>query len=81
MTSEVKLVGMGRSADRAFTLESLGLVDNMFHARSGLSTDRFNALWDYCKGNWVDAKTAIIEHDGFTAGGLPKNAVVIEVRD
>ncbi len=46
-----------------------------------LIKERFDALFDYCGGNWKDKKIAEIEHDGLNKEGIPINPVVVAVRE
>lgn len=55
--------------------------ENIFWPKVGIDRDRFEALWNYCKGNWKDKKIAEIEHDGFYEDGTPINPVVVGVRE
>jgi len=76
--SEFKLTGLGRSG--SFTCEPL-TNENIFWPKSGLSKDRFGALWNYVKGgSWTGKEIAVIQHDGVNQEGIPINGVVIEVK-
>ncbi len=78
MQGEFKLKGL--SKPKSFTCEPLE-NENIFWATSGITQERFNALWDYCKGNWSDEKIAVIEHDGLYKDGTPKNPIIIEIKE
>lgn len=78
MTSTFKLVGLSRPF--SMTCEPLNKED-CFWPKVGISQERFNALWDYKKGNWEDKMTCTIEHDGLDNEGFPLNGTVIEVSE
>ena len=46
-----------------------------------LGLEKFNELWNYCEGNWIDRKIAEIEHDGYFEDGLPINPIVVGIRE
>jgi len=69
---EYRLAGL--SKPRSFTLHFLDTDRDTFWAKSEMSYERFNALWD-------KAKIAIVECDGFYEDKTPKNPMVIEVKD
>ena len=46
-----------------------------------LGLEKFNELWNYCKGHWSDRKIAEIEHDGYYEDGTPINPVVVGIRE
>lgn len=73
-----KLKGLSRKA--SFTCEPLE-NENTFWAASGIPQDRFDALFDYCKGNWEDKKLVEIEHEGISEDGTPINPVVISIKE
>jgi len=77
--TEYRLVGL--SKPRSFTLNFLDTDRDTFWAKSDMSYERFNALWNYCKDNWDVAKIAIVECDGFYEDKTPKNPMVIEVKE
>lgn len=78
MKSDFKLTGLSRP--QSFTCEPLK-NENIFWAKNGLGLEKFNELWNYCKGNWTDRKIAEIEHDGYFEDGTPKNPVVVGIRE
>lgn len=78
MKSDFKLTGL--SLPHSFTCEPLN-NDNIFWAKNGMSQEKFNELWKYCKSHWSDEKIAEIEHDGFKEDGTPINPIVVGIRD
>lgn len=78
MKSDFKLTGLSKS--QSFSCEPLN-TENIFWAKNGLGEEKFNELWDYCKGNWQDKKIAEIEHDGLNNDGIPINPVVVGIRE
>lgn len=75
--SDFKLTGLSRS--KSATCEPLHFEDS-FWPKVGLSQDRFDALWNFCKGDWSNKKIAEIEHDGIDEDGFPINGVLVNVR-
>lgn len=78
MKSDFKLTGL--SKPQSFTCEPLD-NENIFWAKNGLGEGRFNALFNYCNGDWPTKRIAEIEHDGFYEDGTPKNPVVVGIRE
>jgi hypothetical protein len=78
MKSDFKLTGL--SKQQSFTCEPLN-NENIFWAKNGLGEQKFNELWNYCKGNWSDKKIAEIQHDGLNNDGIPINPVVVGIRE
>ena len=76
--SDFKLTGLGRK--KSMTCEPLN-NQNIFWPMVGLTQDRFDALWDYFKGNKPMQMIAEIEHEGLFEDGTPKNGTVVAVRD
>ena len=76
--SDFKLTGLGRK--KSMTCEPLN-NQNIFWPKVGLTQDRFNALWDYFKGNKPMQMIAEIEHEGLYEDGTPINGNVVGVRD
>ena len=70
MTVDYKLVDLGRN--KKATLELLDTDREIFWADIDMSDDRFNALWDYCKGESYekDIKIAEVECDYVTKDGI-----------
>lgn len=79
MIAEYKLVGLGKS--KRATLELLDTDRETFWAEIDMPDDRFNALWDYCCGNWEDTKIAEVECDYITKDGAPINGVMRGFRE
>jgi len=77
MKTDFKLVGLGR--EKSMTCEAPN--QELFWPKVGLTQERFDALWDYFKGNSPMQMIAEIEHDGFYPDGFPKNSTVVGVRD
>lgn len=77
MVTEFKVSGLGRK--KSITCETP--KEGIFWPRVDMEQDRFDALWDYFKGNSPMVMTAQIEHDGFFEDGTPKNPVVVAVYD
>lgn len=75
--TEFKVSGLGRK--KSITCETD--KESIFWPKVGLTQDRFDALWDYFKGNSPMEMIAEIEHDGLYDDGTPKNATVISVYD
>jgi hypothetical protein len=76
MRVEYKLVGLGRN--KKATLELLNTDREIFWADIDMPDDRFNALWDYCKGESYEKniKIAEVECDYVTKDGNPVNGVM-----
>lgn len=74
--SDFKLTGL--SKPQSFTCEPLN-NENIFWAKNGLGEEKFNELWNYCKGNWTDKKIAEIEHEGLNNDGTPINPIVVGI--
>lgn len=77
-TTDFKLVGLSRA--KSATCELLYTDKETFWPKVGLTQDRFDALWDFCDGDWKNQKIAEIEHDGLDADGLPINGVLVNIR-
>lgn len=77
ITQEFRLIGL----NRPYSMTCITDNEVVFWPKVGITKDRFNALWDYCIGNWKDKKYAEIEHDGLREDGTPINGVVISVRE
>jgi len=78
MKSYFKLTGLGRK--KSMTCEPLNNQE-IFWPKVGLTQDRFDAIWDYFKGNKPLQMIAEIEHEGLYTDGTPKNGNVVSVRD
>ena len=78
IVSDFKLKGLTKP--NSMTLEPIN-NENTFWAKSILTQERFDALFDYSKNNWKDKKIAEVEHDGIREDGTPINPVVISVRE
>lgn len=78
MKTDFKLTGL--SKPKSFTCEPLD-NENIFWAKSNMTQEQFNALWDYCAQDWKVKKIAVIEHDGFYKDGTPINPIVISIRE
>ena len=79
MKSDFKLVGLSRT--KSMTCEPLN-KEEIFHPKVGLTQDRFDALWNYKDGHWLDGTMiAEIEYDSLTDDGIPKNGTVVAVRE
>lgn len=74
-TTKFKLKGL--SKPKSFTLYTE--KDDIFWASSNMSYEKFNELFDYCKGDWAENKLAIVEHDGFYEDRTPRNPVVLNI--
>lgn len=77
--SDFALVGLGRPF--SMTCGLLHTDRETFWPKVGIPRERFDALWDYCSGNWKDKKIAEIEHEGLYEDGTPINPVVVGVRE
>jgi hypothetical protein len=80
ITQLFRLVGL--SAGQKFTCSNFGKED-IFWAESGLSEDRYRALFKWAKSEddfWKQKWVVIIEHEGLTYDGVPINGIVIEVK-
>ena len=53
MKTDFKLTGL--SKPQSFTCEPLN-NENIFWAKNGLGLEKFNQLFDYCKGNFSEKK-------------------------
>jgi len=78
MISDFKLIGL--SKPNMMTCEPMD-SDNIFWAPTSIPKERFDALFEYSKGNWKDKKIAEIEHNGINKDGTPINPMVISVRE
>lgn len=79
MKTEYKLVGLSKG-QRA-TLELLDTDRETFWAKIEMPQDRFNAVWNYCEGNWEDKKIAEVECDYITPEGIPINPRMLGFRE
>lgn len=79
MISEFRLVGL--SKPKSATLQLLDTDKETIWAKVDMPKDRFDALFDYCKGNWKQNKIAKIKHDGLREDGTPINPVVLEIEE
>jgi len=75
MKGKFKLVGLSKS--KSVTCETD--KEDIFWPKVEMSQDRFNALWDYCKGNWDEPKFAEIEYDRLDETGEPINPVLLNI--
>lgn len=78
MKSEFKLKGLCKP--QTFTCEPLD-NENIFWVKNTLGQTVFDELWNYCDGNWDIKKIVVIEHDGLYPDGIPKNPVVVEIKE
>lgn len=76
--TDFKLIGLSKPF--SMTCQPLD-NENTFWPKVGIPPERFDALWNYCEGNWKDKKIAEIEHEGLHYDGTPQNAVVVAVRE
>lgn len=76
--ADFKLTGISRPF--SMTCEPLN-NENIFWPKVAIPKDRFDALWNYCKGEWKDKKIAEIEHEGLCEDGTPINGIVVGVRE
>lgn len=76
--TDFRLTGLSR--EKSATCELLNSDKEIFWPTVGMSQDRFNALWDFCKDDWSNKKIAEIEHDGIDKDGLPINGVLVNIR-
>ena len=85
MKGEFRLVGLGLPNQFTCTNECKeNINEDVFWPKSIISKDRFQALFDWAKkdkGFWNSRWIAVIEHDGFTWNQVPKNAVVLEIKE
>ncbi len=79
MKSDFRLRGLNKS--KTATLELIDTDRTTFWAKIDMPKERFNALWDYCKGNWKEPKIAEIEHDGFNDDGTPHKPIMTGFRE
>lgn len=80
MTTQFKLTGL--SKPRSFTMEtSSGEIFWATADENVFPQERFDALFNYAKGNWSEKKQAVIEHDGFAEDGTPINPKVIMIKE
>lgn len=73
-----KLCGLSKPA--SFTCESM-YNEDLFWAKSGIPQDRFDALFEYCGGNWQNLKFVEIEHEGLYNDGTPIKPIVISIKE
>lgn len=78
MKAEFKLIGLSKS--KKATLERLDTDKHIFWADVVMSQDRFDALWNLCKGNWDDIKIAEVECESLSDCGAPINGKMINFR-
>ena len=76
-TTDFRLKGL--SKPKSFTCYPMN-NDNIFWAKSEMTHERFNALFDFCKDHWKEEKIAEIKHDGLYEDGTPINPIVINIR-
>lgn len=76
--SDFKLTGLSRK--KSMTCEPLN-NQNIFWPKVELTQDRFDALWNYFKGNKPMKMIAEIEYEGLYNDGTPINGTVVVVRD
>jgi len=76
--TDFMLIGLSRK--KSMTCAPMN-NEEIFWPKVGLTQDRFDALWDYFKGNKPMQMIAEIEHEGFYKDGTPINGVVVGVRD
>jgi hypothetical protein len=74
MVTDFKLTGLSKPF--SMTCEPLD-NENIFWPKVGMLKARFDALFEYRER----AMIAEIEHDGLFANGIPKNPVVVGVRE
>jgi hypothetical protein len=82
-TTEFKLIGL--SAGNRCTIQvDFDSDKDWFHSHTNFTKDRFKALFDYFKKGpddaWKGKNIAVVEHDGLSESGIPKNPTVIEVK-
>jgi hypothetical protein len=68
----------GLSIGNRCTIDTLD-GSGWFHAPTNFEKDKFEALFEFCKKDWVNKKIAIVQHDGFRVSGIPINPIVIGV--
>lgn len=76
--TEFRLVGLSKPFSATCRTPESG-SDECFWPKLGIPRERFDALWDYCKGNWGEHKMAVIEHNGLSEDGTPINGVIVEI--
>lgn len=79
MKSDFRLMGLNKS--RTATLHFINTDKAIFWAKINMPKDRFDAMWNYCKDNFNDAKIAEVEHDGYFEDGTPINPVMVSFRE
>jgi hypothetical protein len=75
MKANFKLKGLSKPKSMTCYTEN----EVIFWAKTTLTHERFNALFEYCEGNWATEKIAVVEHEGLFDDGTPINPVVIEI--
>lgn len=76
MITHFPLTGLSREKSVTCTY---GKRENFFWPKVELTQDRFDALWNFCSGNWDEKKYAVVEHDGIEEDGEPINPRLIDV--
>lgn len=76
MIVEYELKGLSKPNRFSFENEK----EETFWATSDFTTDRFNALFDYCQHNWDEVKIAVLQCDHLTKENIPINAKVIQIK-
>lgn len=76
--TDFMLIGLSRKKSMTCTPMN---NEEIFWPKVGLTQDRFDALWDYFKGNKPMKMIAEIEHKGFHKDGTPIDGIVVSVRD
>ncbi len=76
--SDFRLIGL--SKPNSATLQFLYSDEETFWAKCNMTPETFQAMFDYCEGNWDELKIAEVEHDGFYDDRTPINPVVIGIR-
>lgn len=76
-TGNFKLIGLSKPGSA--TLTHIHSDKEIFWATLDMTKDRFDALFQYCEGNWGDTKIVKCEFDYQDEDGIPINCKVKEV--
>ncbi len=61
------------------TCTTINNKKDIFWVSPNLGAEKFEELWDLCRGNWEDKKLVVLEHDGFYDCGEPINPKFVSI--
>lgn len=77
MGSKYRFIGLERTENGMTATCEVTEGDNFKAPVTGMSDARMEQMWNYCKGNWIETKYAILNHFGIDENGHPKDPVFI----